>query len=150
MSSAAAKSAPANGNAPVKDLYEVGEVPPLGHVPAKMYAWCIRQERHGAPDSAMQVEVVPTWEIGEDECLVLVLAAGGNLRSVVSFLIFAIAAYATIRGVLAPARATLSSVGTVALGKYQVLPVAVGAVFVALTVWPTSAFRTVMTPSIGA
>ena len=35
----------------------------------------------------------------------LVLAAGGNLRSVVSFLVFALVAYATIRGVLAPARA---------------------------------------------
>ena len=84
MSSAAAKSAPApaNGNAPVKDLYEVGEIPPLGHVPAKMYAWCIRQERHGAPDSAMQIEVVPTWPVGEDECLVLVMAAGVNYNGV--------------------------------------------------------------------
>ncbi len=38
----------------VKDLYEIGEIPPLGHVPAKMYAWAIRRERHGLPDSAMQ------------------------------------------------------------------------------------------------
>ncbi|MBL9047083.1 MAG: crotonyl-CoA carboxylase/reductase, partial [Tabrizicola sp.] len=42
--------------APKKDLYELGEMPPLGHVPAKMYAWAIRRERHGAPDTAMQVE----------------------------------------------------------------------------------------------
>ena len=35
-------------DAPVKDLYEIGEMPPLGHVPAKMYAWAIRKERHGA------------------------------------------------------------------------------------------------------
>ena len=84
MTSAAAKAStsPANANQPVKDLYEVGEIPPLGHVPAKMYAWCIRQERHGAPDTAMQVEVVPTWEIGEDECLVLVMAAGVNYNGV--------------------------------------------------------------------
>ena len=83
MSSAAAKTAaPANANHPVKDLYEIGEIPPLGHVPEKMYAWCIRQERHGAPESAMQVEVVPTWEIGEDECLVFVLAAGVNYNGV--------------------------------------------------------------------
>ena len=34
---------------PKKDLYEVGEIPPLGHVPAKMYAWAIRRERHGEP-----------------------------------------------------------------------------------------------------
>ena len=65
-----------------KDLYEVGEIPPLGHVPASMYAWAIRQERHGPPDSAMQVEVVPTWEIGADEVLVLVMAAGVNYNGV--------------------------------------------------------------------
>lgn len=59
----------------------------------------------------------------------LVLAAGGNLRSVVSFVIFALVAYATIRGVLAPARSALASASSVALGK-QALPVAVGAAFV--------------------
>ena len=30
-----------------KDLYELGEIPPLGHVPKNMYAWTIREERHG-------------------------------------------------------------------------------------------------------
>jgi len=59
----------------------------------------------------------------------LVLSAGGNLRSVVSFLIFALVAYATIRGVLAPARSNLSAVTTTALAK-QTLPLAVGGVFV--------------------
>ena len=63
----------------------------------------------------------------------LVLAAGGNLRSMVSFLIFALVAYATIRGILAPARSALSAAGTVALGKHQTLPVAAGAVFVAVS-----------------
>jgi crotonyl-CoA carboxylase/reductase len=66
----------------LKDLYEVGEIPPLGHVPRNMYAWAIRQERHGAPDQAMQVEVVPTWPIGEDEVLVFVMAAGVNYNGV--------------------------------------------------------------------
>ena len=47
----------------VKDLYEIGEIPPLGHVPKNMYAWAIRKDRHGPPDEAMQVEVVPTWEL---------------------------------------------------------------------------------------
>lgn len=61
----------------------------------------------------------------------LVLSAGGNLRSVVSFLIFALVAYATIRGVLAPARAQLSNVTTIVLAK-QTLPLAVGAIFVAV------------------
>ena len=42
-----------------KDLYEIGEIPPLGHVPKNMYAWAIRKERHGEPDTAMQIEVLP-------------------------------------------------------------------------------------------
>ena len=44
-----------------KDLYEIGEVPPLGHVPARMHAWAIRKERHGPPETSMQLEVLPTW-----------------------------------------------------------------------------------------
>ena len=52
-------------NQPVKDLYEVGEIPPLGHVPKDMYAWVIRRERHGPPEQSMQLEVVPTHTIGE-------------------------------------------------------------------------------------
>ena len=65
-----------------KDLYELGEIPPLGHVPEKMYAWAIRKERHGPPEEAMQLEVVPTWPIGDDEVLVLVMAAGVNYNGV--------------------------------------------------------------------
>ncbi|MDX5367588.1 MAG: alcohol dehydrogenase catalytic domain-containing protein, partial [Alphaproteobacteria bacterium] len=65
-----------------KDLYEIGEIPPLGHVPEKMYAWAIRRERHGPPEQAMQVEVVPTWEIDSNEVLVLVMAAGVNYNGV--------------------------------------------------------------------
>src|SRR5262245_59355718 len=72
----------ANVDSPVKDLYGVGEIPPLGHVPARMHAWAIRQDRHGPPDSAMQVEIVPIWPIGEDECLILVMAAGVNYNGV--------------------------------------------------------------------
>ena len=67
----------ATEDAPVlKDLYEIGEIPPPFHVPKTMYAWSIRKDRHGKPSTAMQVEVVPVWEIGEDEVLVLVMAAG--------------------------------------------------------------------------
>ncbi len=69
-------------DAPVKDLYEVGEMPPLGHVPARMYAWTIRRERHGEPETAMQVEVVDTWKIDSNEVLVLVMAAGVNYNGV--------------------------------------------------------------------
>ena len=65
-----------------KDLYEVGEIPPLGHVPKNMYAWAIRQDREGPPETAMQVEVVPTWELDSHEVLVLVMAAGVNYNGI--------------------------------------------------------------------
>ena len=68
--------------APLKDLYDIGEVPPLGHVPANMHAWAIRKERHGPPEQAMQQEVVPTWPIAEDEVLVYVMAGGVNYNGV--------------------------------------------------------------------
>ena len=54
----------------VKDLYEIGEIPPLGHVPKNMYAWTIRRDREGPPETAMNVEVVPTWELDSHEVLV--------------------------------------------------------------------------------
>jgi NADPH:quinone reductase-like Zn-dependent oxidoreductase len=69
-------------NQATKDLYEIGEIPPLGHVPSKMYAWAIRRERHGPPEEAMQLEVVPTWTIADDEVLVLVMAAGVNYNGI--------------------------------------------------------------------
>src|SRR5258705_11817195 len=47
-----------------------------------MHAGAIRQDRHGPPDTAMQLEVVPTHTIGEDEVLVLVMAAGVNYNGV--------------------------------------------------------------------
>ncbi|RMF14208.1 MAG: crotonyl-CoA carboxylase/reductase, partial [Alphaproteobacteria bacterium] len=67
---------------PLKDLYEVGEIPPLGHVPKKMYAWAIRRERHGPPMQAMQQEIVDVPEIDSDEVLILVMAAGVNYNGV--------------------------------------------------------------------
>ena len=69
-------------DAPEKDLYEIGEMPPLGYVPKKMYAWAIRRERHGEPEKSFQVEVVDTWEIDSNEVLVLVMAAGVNYNGV--------------------------------------------------------------------
>ncbi len=65
-----------------KDLYEMGEMPPLGHVPKQMMAWAIRRERHGEPDSSMLQEVVDTPTIGDTEVLVLVMAAGVNYNGV--------------------------------------------------------------------
>ena len=69
-------------DAPEKDLYEMGEMPPLGYVPKKMYAWAIRHERHGEPDKAMQQEVVDVPVLDSHEVLVLVMAAGVNYNGV--------------------------------------------------------------------
>ncbi len=69
-------------DAATKDLYEIGEIPPLGHVPKQMYAWAIRHERHGEPDTAMQVEVVDVPKLDSHEVLVLVMAAGVNYNGV--------------------------------------------------------------------
>src|SRR5258708_33482430 len=67
---------------PKNVLREIGASPPLGHVPKSMYAWVIRRDRHGPPEQSMQLEVVPTYTIGEDEVLVLVMAAGVNYNGV--------------------------------------------------------------------
>ncbi|KMW59449.1 Crotonyl-CoA carboxylase/reductase, ethylmalonyl-CoA producing [Candidatus Rhodobacter oscarellae] len=69
-------------DAPEKDLYEVGEMPPMGYVPKNMYAWAIRRERHGEPDQAMLQEVVETPLPDSHEVLVLVMAAGVNYNGV--------------------------------------------------------------------
>ena len=69
-------------SAPEKDLYEIGEMPPLGYVPKSMYAWAIRRERHGEPDQSFQVEVVETPALDSQDVLVLVVAAGVNYNGV--------------------------------------------------------------------
>jgi crotonyl-CoA carboxylase/reductase len=66
----------------VKDLYEVGEVPPEGEVPPRMHAQVIRPERFGEPEKAFQVEVIDTPQAGKAEVLVLVMAAGVNYNNV--------------------------------------------------------------------
>jgi len=65
-----------------KDLYEMGEMPPLGHVPKQMYGWAIRRERHGEPDTAMLQEVLNVPELDNYDVLVLVMAAGVNYNGV--------------------------------------------------------------------
>ncbi|MCK1405280.1 crotonyl-CoA carboxylase/reductase [Bradyrhizobium sp. 76] len=70
------------GAAGAKDLYEIGEIPPLGHVPKHMFAWVIRRERHGNPELAMRVEIVDTPDIGPEDALVMIMAAGVNYNCV--------------------------------------------------------------------
>ena len=66
----------ASYEAPEKDLYELGEIPPMGYVPKQMYAWAIRKERHGEPNTAMLQEVVDVPKLDSHDVLVLVMAAG--------------------------------------------------------------------------
>lgn len=66
-----------------KELYNIGEIPPLGEVPPKMHAQVIRQARFGDPESAFQPEVVDTpLELEPNEALVMVMAAGINYNNV--------------------------------------------------------------------
>jgi crotonyl-CoA carboxylase/reductase len=67
----------------MKDLYQLGETPPLGQVPKRMLAQLIRPERFGPPTTGFKVEEVdvPT-EVKPDEVLVWVMAAGINYNNV--------------------------------------------------------------------
>jgi crotonyl-CoA carboxylase/reductase len=82
MSNATAEVIDLPANQEKKDLYELGEIPPLGHVPKQMYAWAIRRERHGPPETAMQVEVVDVPKLESHEVLVMVMAAGVNYNGI--------------------------------------------------------------------
>jgi crotonyl-CoA carboxylase/reductase len=53
-----------------------------GVVPKKMHAWTIRRERHGEPLDAFGREIVPVPEIGDDDVLMFVMAAGVNYNGV--------------------------------------------------------------------
>ena len=66
----------------MKELYDLGEKPPLGEVPEKMHGFLVRQDRFGQPRDAWQAEVVPTPEITPEEVLVYVMATGINYNNV--------------------------------------------------------------------
>jgi crotonyl-CoA carboxylase/reductase len=67
----------------MKDLYQLGETPPLGEVPSRMLAQVIRQERFGQPMQAFRTEEIPTpADLRPDEVLVWVMAAGINYNNV--------------------------------------------------------------------
>ncbi len=65
-----------------RDLYEIGEIPPVGEVPARMHAQLVRPERYGEPEKAIQDEVIDVPEIGPREALVMVMAGGVNFNNV--------------------------------------------------------------------
>jgi crotonyl-CoA carboxylase/reductase len=60
----------------------VGQRREVGDVPATMLAQVVRQERYGDPADAFQVEEVATPELGPDDVLVSVMAAGINYNNV--------------------------------------------------------------------
>src|SRR5437879_11645828 len=67
----------------MRDLYPLGQIPPLGEVPARMLAQLIRPERFGEPMKAFQVEQVEVpADLQPDEVLVWVMAAGVNYNNV--------------------------------------------------------------------
>ncbi len=69
-----------------KDHYELGERPPLGELPARMYASVIRPERYGPPENAFEMELVDVPPVGRNQVLVWVMAAGINYNNVWSSL----------------------------------------------------------------
>ncbi|MEM7670985.1 MAG: alcohol dehydrogenase catalytic domain-containing protein, partial [Pseudomonadota bacterium] len=65
-----------------KDLYDLGDMPPLGEVPKNMHAFTVRQDRFGEPKDAWQREVIPTPEIGPKDVLIYTMASGINYNNV--------------------------------------------------------------------
>ena len=50
------------------ELFPIGTPPPIGHVPQRMYAWTIRQERFGEPMQSFQIEIVETPAMPMTRC----------------------------------------------------------------------------------
>jgi crotonyl-CoA carboxylase/reductase len=62
--------------------FDIGTLPPLGEMPDKMKAIVIRPEREGDPKDSMRLEELPVPEVGPNDVLVLVMAAGVNFNGV--------------------------------------------------------------------
>jgi crotonyl-CoA carboxylase/reductase len=65
-----------------RDAFAIGEQIPVGVVPKLMHAWVIRADRHGPPATSFQRELIEVPEIGDDDVLILVMAAGVNYNGV--------------------------------------------------------------------
>lgn len=66
----------------IDETIPLGVVPDLEILPKNMQAWVIRKDRHGKPMDSFKNEIVPVPEIGPNEVLVLVMAAGVNYNGV--------------------------------------------------------------------
>jgi len=69
-------------NVSIKEIYDLGDQPPLGEVPSKMHAFMVRQDRFGKPVDAWKSEVIDVPEIGAKDVLVYVMATGINYNNV--------------------------------------------------------------------
>jgi crotonyl-CoA carboxylase/reductase len=65
-----------------RDLYGIGELPPVGEVPARMHAQLVRPDGYGEPEHAIHDEVIEVPSPGPREALVMVMAAGVNFNNV--------------------------------------------------------------------
>ena len=65
-----------------KDVYDIGELPPIGEVPPQMHAMLVRPDRYGEPRDAIRDEVIDVPEPGPHDVLVAVMAAGVNFNNV--------------------------------------------------------------------
>ncbi len=81
MTSQASLSRPPSDTS-IEGAVPVGKIPPLGVVPSHMHAYVIRPERFGEPTKSFQQEVIPVWDIGPDEVLIQVMAAGVNYNGI--------------------------------------------------------------------
>jgi crotonyl-CoA carboxylase/reductase len=65
-----------------KDVYDIGELPPLGEVPPRMHGMLVRPDRFGDPTEAIRDEVIDVPEVGPHDALVATMAAGVNFNNV--------------------------------------------------------------------
>ena len=59
-------------------LCDLGDRPPLGEVPPKMFALTVAQDRFGERRDAWKREILPTPTLGPKDMLIYVMAAGIN------------------------------------------------------------------------
>jgi len=65
-----------------KDVYDIGELPPLGEVPPRMHGMLVRPDRLGDPSDAIRDEVIDVPQVGPHDVLVATMAAGVNFNNV--------------------------------------------------------------------
>ena len=66
----------------MSQLVDIGQLPPVGELPDQMHAQVVRSERFGDPRTAFQPEVVEVPELGSNDVLIAVMAAGINFNNV--------------------------------------------------------------------